>query len=206
VRMRQGRGEEVRVAWRQALEADPPEQTWLGYAELCLFLGQEEEYRRARRALLARFGASTDPFIAERVGSACLLMPAPENELRQAAALLDRAVAAGRSKPDWAHAYFLFGKGLAEYRQGRLESAIAVLQGEAAFVPGPSPRLVLAMGQHRQGRKEEARHTLAAAVAAFDWGATQADNPGTWTCHVLRREAERLMLPNLPAFLNGPEW
>jgi serine/threonine-protein kinase len=130
-------------------------------------------------------------------------MPAPENESRQASALLDRAVAAGRSKPDWAHAHFLFGKGLAEYRQGRLESAIALLQGEAAFVPGPSPRLVLAMAQHHQGRKEEARHTLAAAVVAFDWSAAEADNPETWSCHVLRREAEALILPNLPAFLRG---
>jgi serine/threonine-protein kinase len=204
VLIRQGRGEQVRVAWRKVLDTDPPEhEAWLGYAELCLFLGHEEEYRRARRALLARFGASTDPFLAERIGSACLLVPAPEDELRQAAALLDRAVAAGRSKPDWAYAYFLFGKGLAEYRRGRLESAIALLQGEAAFVPGPGPRLVLAMAQHRQGRKEEARHTLAAAAVAFDWGAAQADNPEAWTCHVLRREAEALILPNLPAFLDG---
>jgi serine/threonine-protein kinase len=204
VLMRQGRGEGVRVAWRKALEADPAEhQAWLGYVELCLFLGQEEEYHRTRRALLGRFGASTDPFLAERIGSACLLLPAPEDELRRAAALLDRAVAAGRSKPDWAYAYFLFGKGLAEYRRGRLESAIALLQGEAAFVPGPSPRMVLAMAQHRQGRKEEARHTLAAAVVAYDWGAALADNPETWMCHVLRREAEGLILPNLPAFLDG---
>jgi serine/threonine-protein kinase len=204
VLMRQGRGQEVRVAWRKALEADPPEaEAWLGYAELCLFLGQEQEYRRARRALLARFDASADPFIAERIGRACLLLPAPEDELRQAAALLDRAVAAGRWKPDWAYPHFLFAKGLVEYRQDRLASAIAVLQGEAARVPGPNPRLVLAMAQHRQGRKEEARHTLAAAVVAFEWDAAQADNPGAWVCHVLRREAESMILPNLPAFLDG---
>jgi serine/threonine-protein kinase len=204
VRMRQGRGQEVLFAWRKALAADPAEpEAWLGYAELCLFLGQEAEYRRARRALLGRFGASTDPFIAERVGRACLLMPAPEGELRQAAALVDRAVAAGRSKPDWAYPHFLFARALAAYRQGRLGSAIAVLQGKAARVPGPNPRLVLAMVQYRQGRKEVARQMLAAAVVGFEWGAAQADNPGAWMCHVLRREAERLILPNLPAFLRG---
>jgi serine/threonine-protein kinase len=59
------------------------------------------------------------------------------------------------------------------------------------------------MGQHRQGRKEEARHTLAAAIVAYDWRVPQADNPSTWMCHVLRREAESLILPNLPAFLDG---
>jgi serine/threonine-protein kinase len=204
VRMRQGRGEEVRVAWRQALAADPPEHAaWQGYAELCLFLGQEEEYRRSRRALLGRFGASTEPFSAERIGRACLLLPAPADELRQAAALVDRAVAAGRAKPDWAYPYFLFAKGLAAYRQGRWDSAIAALQGEASLMPGPNSRMVLAMALHRRGRKEEARHRLAEAVVAFDWGATQADNPGAWSDHVLRREAERMILPNLPAFLDG---
>jgi serine/threonine-protein kinase len=204
VRMRQGRSEEVQVAWRNALDADPPEpEAWLGYAELCLFLGQEAEYRRARRALLARFGASTEPFLAERISRACLLSPAPEDALRQAATLINRAMAAGRSKPDWAYPYFLFTNGLAAYRRGRQDSALAVLQGEASLMPGPNPRMVLAMAQHRRGRTQEARHTLAEAVVAFDWRADQADNPKSWTCHVLRREAERLILPNLPAFLDG---
>ena len=204
VLMRQGRGQEVQAAWQKALEAGPSEHgAWLGYAELCLFLGQKEEYRRVRRSLLERFGASADPFLAERTGRTCLLLPAAEKELQQAVALTDCAVAAGRSKADWAYPHFLFARGLAEYRQGRLDSAIAVLQGQAAHVPGPSPRLVLAMAQHCQGRIAEARHTLAAAVAAYDWGAAEADNPGTWTCHLLRREAEGLILPDLPAFLDG---
>jgi serine/threonine-protein kinase len=207
VLMRQGRGEQVQAAWRKALEADPPEpEAWLGYAELCLFLGQEDEYRRARRVLLGRFGASTDPFIAERLGRACLLLPAPEGDLRQIATLLDRAVAAGRSKPDWAYPHFLFARCLAAYRQGQLGNAIALLQGEASFVPGPNPHMVLAMAQYRQGRKEEARHTLATAIAAFDWSAAQADNPRTWMCHVLRREAESLIFPHLAEFLEGSYW
>ena len=63
------------------------------------------------------------------------------------AALLDRAVAAGRSKPDWAYPYFLFAKALAAYRQGRLDNAIAELRGEASLMPGPNPRMLLAMAQ-----------------------------------------------------------
>src|SRR5262249_5887295 len=38
---------------------------------------------------------------------------------------------------------------------------------------------------------------------AFDWSADQADNRDAWICHVLRREAEAMILPNLPAFLQG---
>jgi serine/threonine-protein kinase len=206
VLVRRGRGEEVRAAWEKALEADPPEHdAWFGYAELCLFLGHEPEYRRARRALLARFGASTDPRIAERTGRACLLLPASEDELRQAAALIDRAVAFWNPEIAWAYPYFLFAKALAEYRQGRFDSAIALMGGDASRVMRPAPRLVTAMAQYRQGKRAEARKTLAAAVLAVDWSAAEADSRDPWICHVLRREAEALILPNLPALLRGDD-
>ena len=79
------------------LEASPPDyDPWYGYAQLCAFLGNEEAYRRARKALLERFGDSTDHWtMAERDSLACLLRPASGEELRRAVALVDRAVAAG---------------------------------------------------------------------------------------------------------------
>src|SRR5262249_22003379 len=60
-----------------------------------------------------------------------------------------------------------------------------------------------AMAQHAQGQKEQARNALAKAIVAFDWSAAQADSRDVWINHVLRREAEALILPNLPAFLQG---
>ena len=48
-----------------------------------------------------------------------------------------------------------------------------------------------------------ARKTLAATVLTYDWRARQALDQDGWTCHVLRREAEGMILPNLPAFLDG---
>jgi serine/threonine-protein kinase len=204
VLLRLGRGQEAQVTWRKVLDANPPgPRAWFGYAQLCLFLGQQEEYRRARRALLDRFGASTEPSVAEPVGRACLLLPGTEDELRQAAALADRAAAATASTPAWIYRYYLFVKGLAEYRRGRLDSAISAMRGEASRVMGPAPRLVLAMAQHDQGNKEQARKTLATAVVAFDWGAAEADGADVWIAHILRREAEALILPNLPALLRG---
>jgi serine/threonine-protein kinase len=202
--VRQGRGQEAQVGWRKLLDANPPDHdAWAGYAELCLFLGQQEEYRRARRALLDRFGATATASVAEPVGRACLLLPGTEEELRKAAALTERAAAAKGSTPDWIYRYFLFAKGLAEYRQGRLAAAISLMEEEASPVMGPAPRLVLAMTQHRQGQKQQARKTLARAVVAFDWSAAEADNRDVWIAHILRREAEALILPNLPAFLRG---
>jgi eukaryotic-like serine/threonine-protein kinase len=202
--LRHGRGQEALEGWRKVLEANPPEpDAWFGYAELCLFLGQHEAYGRARRALLDRFGATTDPSIAEPVGRSCLLLPGTEDELRKAAALTERAVAAKASTPDWVYRYYLFARGLSEYRQGRLDSAISVMEREASKVMGPAPRLIVAMAQHRQGKEKQARKTLAAAIVAFDWSAAQADSRDVWIAHLLRREAEALILPNLPAFLQG---
>jgi len=204
VLLRQGRGTEVQAGWRQALDANPPEhEAWSGYAELCLFLGQQAEYRRVRRALLERFGATTSAFIAEPVGRACLLVPGTEDEVVKGVALIDRALAAKDSTPAWIYRYALFAKGLAEYRQGRLASAISLMEGEASQVMGPAPCLILSMAQHELGQKKQARKTLARAIVAFDWNSAQADWRGAWIAHILRREAEALILPNLPAFLRG---
>ncbi len=204
VLLRQGRGPEVQAGWRKELDANPPEhEAWSGYAELCLFLGQQDEYRRARSALLDRFGAAASPYVAEPVGRAWLLAPGTGDELRKAIGLADRAVAAKESTPEWIYRYFLFAKGLAEYRQGRFDAAVSLMEGEASKVLGPAPRLIVAMAQHEQGQKTQARHTLATAIVAFDWSAAEADSRGVWIAHILRREAESLILPNLPAFLQG---
>jgi serine/threonine-protein kinase len=199
-------GEEIRLAWQKALEQNPPQHNeWWGYAELCLFLENEGAYRRARQALLKRFGAATDPVVADRTAKACLLLPGAADELHQAAALADRAVAAGPQHP-W-FAYFQLVKGLAEFRQGHFDSADEQLR--AAMTPkAPTTitvpaRLVLAMMHQRRGRPQEARQMLAAAVVAFDWEASNAGDVDAWVCHVLRRQAEALILPNLPAFLRG---
>ena len=77
------------------------------------------------------------------------------------------------------------------------------MRGDASRLDGPITRLVLAMALHQDGQLAEARKTLAAAILSYDWKATQARDHDAWICHVLRREAEGLILPNLPAFRRG---
>src|SRR5262249_24776623 len=148
---------------------------------------------------------STDNWtIAERDSLACLLLPASGDELRRAVALVDRAVAAGPKFPDPDNAYLQFVKGLAAYRQGRSAEAVPLLQESAVLRTNrPGPRLVLAMAQFQSESAMEAGKTLAAAVRAYNWKQPQAGHPTAWVSHVLRREAETLILPNLPAFLQG---
>jgi serine/threonine-protein kinase len=201
--MRLGRLKEARLAWKSALEAEPPDHgVWHGYAELCLFLGEEDEYRRTRRDLLKRFGATTDPYVAERTGRACLLLPATGDELRQAVAVAGRAVARNPGEQG-ARPYFEFVRGLAEYRQGQFDRAVSTMKGDAGIVLKPAPALVIAMALHQKGQPDEARKTLASAVLSHDWSANQVRDIHGCILHALRREAESIILPNLPAFLDG---
>src|SRR4030095_8834590 len=159
-------------AWKRGREGWPSDRDiWFGYAELCLFLGNTEEFRWARSELLARFRDIKDPYVAERGGRACLLLAGSEEELRQAAALTEQATAAADPQYDWARPYFHFAKGLADYRLGRFDTAIAVMSGEAknSNYIGPSASLVKAMALYRKGNMDEARTTLTAAVESYDW-------------------------------------
>jgi serine/threonine-protein kinase len=202
--LRQGRLEEARVAWQTALLGNPLDHNaWFGYAELCVFLGREGEYRRARQDLLARFSITKNAYFAERTGRACLLRPATGEELRQAVALARRAAASGPSAFGRDYDWFLFARGLAEYRQGKFVEAISTMRGDASRVHVPVARLVLAMALYRDGQSAEARKTLAAAILTYDWTATRAQGPLDWICHVLRREAEGLVLPSPTAFRRG---
>jgi serine/threonine-protein kinase len=205
-----GRLVEARATWEKSLERDPPDHhAWHGYAELCLFLGNEEAYRRARKALLDRFGETTgDWIVAERTSLSCMLLPVSGDELRRAVALVDLAVAAGGKSSTSGNPYLQFVQGLAEYRQGRHRQAIPLLQKSARQLPNRAgPPLVLAMAQFQSGSTKEARKTLAAAIRTYNWRESpaeyQADHAKVWVSHVLRREAEALILPNLPAFLRG---
>jgi serine/threonine-protein kinase len=99
-------------------------------------------------------------------------------------------------------------QGLALYRDGHPDVAVPLLREAAEKLHDRAgPRLALAMAQFRSGRAIEARKTLAAAIRSYDWGEPRevrhADPSTLWVSHVLRREAEDLILPNLSAFLQG---
>ena len=201
---------EARDAWEKRLEYDPRNPSdWYGYAQLCLFLGNEDAYRRARKALLDRFGDTSDDWIlAERTSLCCLLLPVSGDELRRAALLADRAVAAGDKSSEPGNPYLRFVKGLAEYRAGRPLQAIPLLQEAAERLPQRAgPRLALAMAQFQSGSRKESRKSMGQAVRAFNWNpfrmSFQQDQVAVWISHILRREAESMILPNLPAFLEG---
>ena len=90
--------EEARALWEKALEASPPDyDPWDGYAPLCVFLGNEEAYRRARKALLERFREQHRSLGHRRARQPGLSAPAGFRRRNSDAtvALVDRAVATG---------------------------------------------------------------------------------------------------------------
>jgi tetratricopeptide (TPR) repeat protein len=203
-RLRSGDLDQAEELWRRLLAITPPNQEdWDEYAEFCLYQGRQDEYRATCRTLIEHFGATENAHVAERTGRACLLSPASGEVLEEATALIDRALADQMANPDWSGPYYLFAKGLAEYRHGRLESAISITDGPASPALQPAPRLVSAMARHRLGREEEALRTFAEAIRAGDWEKSRATDREKWIYHILRREAEALMLPWLPAFREG---
>jgi len=191
-----GQGEEVQLEWKKTLQLDPPSHDqWFGYAELCLLLNDDDEYRLARKELIRKFGDTKDQFVAEKTARAILLAPPSKEELQTAIALVDRAVAAKSTTPEWIFPYFLFAKGLADYRQGNFDSTISIMNGDAAEVMGPCPRLIVAMAKYRQGDEEDAKATFAEAIRDIDWSADAIRSHDQWIWHILRREAESTIHP-----------
>ena len=102
---------------RRRVDEGPSEhEAWYGYAEFCLYLGREADYLNARRALIAKFGATQNSVIAERVCRACLLRSATGEEASSLVAALAGAVGAlDKATAKKYYPFFQFVRGLTEY-------------------------------------------------------------------------------------------
>jgi tetratricopeptide (TPR) repeat protein len=204
----EGRATEIANAWRQIIENKQyghfGQAASDGFPELALFLGRTDEYHQSCATLLARFGNDSDPRVAERVARACLLCPANDQQSLAAAEIIDRCLKADKaSMPSWVQLYFRFTKSLAELRHGNYAQAIDLSNSVRGRIMGPAPKLISAMAKERMGRRDEALADLRTAITSFDWALSNANTRETWIYHVLRREAEAMLVPNLPAYVSG---
>jgi tetratricopeptide (TPR) repeat protein len=174
---------------------------WYQTAPLLLWAGNVEGYRRHRREMLARFGNTQDPVIAERTAKVCLLQHGGTEELRLSAQLAELAVRTGQGRAELP--YFELALALADYRRGqfaaaeeRLGKLLASGKGEWNLA-GPG-YLVLAMTRQRQGQEARAREALGAANQVLQkrmprWADAGAGWHDWLICQLLRREAEALI-------------
>jgi len=197
-----GQYAEAIVSFRSAMESDPASHEPYHYlAPVLVQTGDLEGYRQFCRQVQSRFGATKDPGVAERMAKACTLLTPSPTELEAISQWAEVAITLGPKK-GWDQ----LAKGLAEYRQGRFESAVGWLRqslGHRDLTRHGIPESVLAMSLHQLKQGEEARAMLAKAVERV-----QASRPGPgpgglgeraygWvdviTAGILLREAKQLI-------------
>jgi serine/threonine protein kinase/predicted Zn-dependent protease len=117
-----GRWDDAIVELRKRIEANPQDH-FLWYQAACAMaiLGDLDVYRTHCREMLTRFSQAQDPYTAERVAKACLLLPPPDDQLVEARVLARRSVDGRSDHPS--SQYFQFCQALAEYRAGNLDEA-----------------------------------------------------------------------------------
>jgi tetratricopeptide (TPR) repeat protein len=178
---RQGRWKEAAANMTKVLQVEPDSPLdWIGRASVLIANGDTEGYRRHRRAMLARFGATKDPNYAQRTAKACLLLPLTGEDLATIASLADSALSAGRNT--WRD----YTKGLAEYRQGHYDSAVKwteqVLAKPASATPTAydllyaQDSMVLAMAHYHSGQTNDARAVLAKGVEIIETKLPKLEN------------------------------
>jgi serine/threonine protein kinase/tetratricopeptide (TPR) repeat protein len=154
--------------FQRARELNPEnDEVWLLAAYAYLAAGDAANYRRTCRELVDRVGQTDDPVIAERTAKVCSLASGAVADFGVVERLAEFAVTA--EQHDY-YPFFVLAKGLTENRAGCHAEAAAWLE---RFAPQPDRGwnfdaiafAALAMAQHRLGRTDEAKDSLAKAKA-----------------------------------------
>ncbi len=191
------------MAQRPAVAQNP--EVWASYAPLLLLAGDTDTYRRECARVFGKLGDTTGPHTTYLVARVCALAPGAPPGPAQVVQIAERAARA-ESVPHHLHTL-----GLAHYRAGQFDKAIAVLHmaNLGNWRAKAANWLVLAMAHQRLGHAAEARQLFDRAARWMDNNG-QAPGPAealrslhphdALACLVLRREAEALLgLPPRPA-------
>jgi len=154
----EGEWQKAAADWDRIVRWKPDDHwSWYHSAPLHLQIGDPAGYRQVCREMLARFGNTDNPQIAERVAKTCSLAPDAVPDLGPVLKLADRAVT-GMEK-NGLYRWFVLAKGMAEYRGGHDAVAVDWMDRFSPRIDGnPSDATafaVLAMAKHRLsgGRK-----------------------------------------------------
>jgi serine/threonine protein kinase len=149
---------------------------------LLIQVGDVDGYQKHRARVLAQFGQTDDPAIAERMAKDCLILPARDTELGTIAKMADIAATASPTNNDWP--YHLFVKGLAEYRQGHFPQALNWLRKIQTDDSVPAcvgqTYAVLAMTEYQSGDTNAARASLTQGIKTAEKKLKQLDRRD-WT-------------------------
>ena len=168
LRARTGHWKEAAADFSRVVEFEPEDpEAYRLLAPLLVQSGDLEGYRRHCARIVARFGGTNDPVIAERMAKDCLILPSPGADLTAESNWANTAVTEGKNHPYLV--FFQFVKGLAEYRQGHFATAVEWTQkvlaqtGEVPF-RDVEAYMVLAMARYQSRQPDQARAGLAKGV------------------------------------------
>ncbi|MBM3839367.1 MAG: tetratricopeptide repeat protein [Verrucomicrobia bacterium] len=199
---RRGRWEEAIADLNRALALDPePQGTYHCLAALFVQVGEFTNYRQICRQMVARFGATTEPQVAERMIKDCLILPSAGVGPTIMARWVELVEQTARQYE--AHGWLELAAGLAAYRQGQHESAIRwsrkALQSDHQ-VRSVEASMVLAMALRQSNQTAEARQELARGVEYARQHMPRLENGdlgGSWIdwiiAQALMREAKTLI-------------
>jgi serine/threonine-protein kinase len=196
---RRGRWKEAVADYSRVIEFEPTAHyNYHLLAPLLAQSGDVEGYRRLCARILARFGSTEDPSIAERMTKDCLILPDSGVDLAAVGKMAETAVTVG--KTNGLLPFFQFVKGFAEYRQGDFASAVEweqkVLAGGTVDFRDAESWLVLTMAYSQLKRPDEARNALARGAEIINREVPKLEGgyiKGDWNdwiiAHLLLKEA-----------------
>jgi tetratricopeptide (TPR) repeat protein len=191
--------------YARALDRDATDDghVWFEYAALLLLSGDGPGYANACAHMVQQYGKGPN-LRAYHVARACTLAPDTIAEATLAGRLAEKEL-----KNNAGEFWSLTEQGTLHYRAGRCPQAVALFEQSLRADPTPGKAVLnwlwLALAQQRLGKFEEARRWRDKATAWLDQyrdglPARAEEELGlhlhNWLeAHVLRREAEALILP-----------
>ncbi len=198
-----GRWREAIADYTEAFRLEPDDLTgmWLGI--VLVHTGDLNRFRAHGLALLERYASTEKNGEADRTLKTLILHPDVKHDAAQLARLAAVAVS-GDKEADW-YDWFLFAKGLHDYRTGKYEDALTTCRESRRRAPAGKGDVealtalnlvVEAMALHGKGGAGEARRTLERAGALLRQHVPGLD--ASWwqdwlIAHTLFREAEGLL-------------
>lgn len=163
---RQARWREAAVDAALIVGHQPADHTrYHALAPLLVVTGDHAAHTRLCQEILARFGHTDNPYIADRAAKDCLLRADAGTDPQKVDQLADIAVTAG--KGEISMPFFQTCKALSKLRQGEFETAIEwaekPLAGSLIYAKAHACA-VLAMAHWRLGRHDEALSALGQGI------------------------------------------
>ena len=203
---RSGNWQQAAADLAQVTQLTPTEYfNWYMLTPVLIQSGKIADYHALCKAMLDRFGSTTQPGIAEVTAKTCLLLPSAlgPDDLNLAAKVAENAVSFSE-KGDRMY-WRLMTKGLAEYRQGQFTNAIETMQLSqksmtrlpvAALACKADSYFVTALARHQLQQSGEARAALASGLEIVQKKLPKLDGGDlgeTWfdvlPAYILMREA-----------------